>query len=364
MDATRRAGGRVPQPHGAVAVGAGQQRAVAAERHPVHAVPGAGVQGRADGPAGGRVPQPDGAVGAGAGQQLAVAAERHRTHARPGSGLGLGAGVQGRADGPAGARIPQPHRAVAAGAGQQLAVGAERHPGHAVAGAGVERRADGLAGDGIPQPHGAVGAGAGQQLATGAERHREDGGRVGGQHARCRAAAARRSVLLDVRMPGLDGLQALRAIVASPGLAGTRVIVLTTFELDEYVFEALRDGASGFLIKDTESAELLRAVRVVAAGGSLLSPTVTRRVIGEFVARRRVRPAPHPGLRALTEREREVVGLVAEGLSNQDIAERLALSAATARTHVSRAMSKLGAHDRAQLVVIAFQGGRTGPDPR
>jgi DNA-binding NarL/FixJ family response regulator len=171
-------------------------------------------------------------------------------------------------------------------------------------------------------------------------------------------------VLLDVRMPEMDGLQALRAIVASPELAGTRVIVLTTFELDEYVFEALRDGASGFLIKDTEPAELLRAVRVVAAGGSLLSPTVTRRVIGEFVARRRVRPAPHPGLRALTEREREVVGLVAEGLSNQEIAERLALSPATARTHVSRAMSKLGAHDRAQLVVIAFQGGLAGSDAR
>jgi DNA-binding NarL/FixJ family response regulator len=164
-------------------------------------------------------------------------------------------------------------------------------------------------------------------------------------------------VLLDVRMPGMDGLQALRAIVADPQLAATRVIMLTTFELDEYVFEALRDGASGFLIKDTEPAELLRAVRVVAAGASLLSPTVTRRVIGEFVARRARRPVPHPGLRALTEREREVVALVAEGLSNEEIAERLVVSPATARTHVSRAMVKLQAHDRAQLVVVAFQSG-------
>ena len=168
-------------------------------------------------------------------------------------------------------------------------------------------------------------------------------------------------VLLDVRMPGTDGLQALRAMVAAPELAATRVIVLTTFELDEYVFEALRDGASGFLIKDTEPAELLRAVRVVAAGASLLSPTVTRRVIGEFVARRARRPVPHPGLRALTEREREVVALVAEGLSNEEIAERLVVSPATARTHVSRAMVKLGARDRAQLVVFAYESGLVSP---
>jgi DNA-binding NarL/FixJ family response regulator len=164
-------------------------------------------------------------------------------------------------------------------------------------------------------------------------------------------------VLLDVRMPGTDGLQALRAIMAAPELAATRVLVLTTFELDEYVFEALRAGASGFLIKDTEPAELLRAVRVVANGGSLLSPGVTRRVIGEFVARRPRRP--HPGLRTLTEREREVVVLVAEGLSNEEIAERLVISPATARTHVHRAMTKLHAHDRAHLVVVAFQSGLT-----
>ncbi len=169
-------------------------------------------------------------------------------------------------------------------------------------------------------------------------------------------------VLLDVRMPGTDGLQALRAIAATPELAGIRVIVLTTFELDEYVFEALRDGASGFLIKNTEPAELLHAVRVVAAGESLLSPTVTRRVIGEFVARRTRRPAPHPGLRTLTQREREVMALVAEGLSNEEIAERLVVSPATVRTHVSRAMGKLGARDRAQLVVVAFQSGLAGSD--
>jgi DNA-binding NarL/FixJ family response regulator len=168
-------------------------------------------------------------------------------------------------------------------------------------------------------------------------------------------------LLLDVRMPGTDGLQALRAIVTTPELAATRVIVLTTFELDEYVFQALHEGASGFLIKDTEPGELLRAIRVVAAGGSLLSPGVTRRVIGEFVARRPRQPAPHPGLRTLTEREREVVALVAEGLSNKEIAERLVISPATARTHVHRAMSKLYAHDRAQLVVIAFQSGLTTP---
>jgi DNA-binding NarL/FixJ family response regulator len=169
-------------------------------------------------------------------------------------------------------------------------------------------------------------------------------------------------VLLDVRMPDMDGLHALRAIAAAPELAGTRVVMLTTFELDDYVFEALRDGASGFLIKRTEPAELLHAVRVVAAGGSLLSPTVTRRVIGEFVARRTRRPAPPPGLHALTEREREVITLVADGQSNEEIAERLVVSPATVRTHVSRAMGKLGVRDRAQLVVIAYQSGLAGSD--
>jgi DNA-binding NarL/FixJ family response regulator len=164
-------------------------------------------------------------------------------------------------------------------------------------------------------------------------------------------------VLMDIRMPVLDGIEALRVIVADRSLADTKVLVLTTFELDEYVFEALRAGASGFMIKDTEPAELLRAIRVVAAGESLLSPTVTRRLIGEFVARPSRRPTPHPQLGTLTEREREIVGEVAAGLTNDEIAERLVLSPATVRTHVSRAMVKLHARDRAQLVVFAYQSG-------
>jgi DNA-binding NarL/FixJ family response regulator len=164
-------------------------------------------------------------------------------------------------------------------------------------------------------------------------------------------------VLLDIRMPVMDGIEALRAIVGDPGLRDTRVVMLTTFELDEYVFESLRTGASGFLIKDSEPGELLHAIRVVARGESLLSPTVTRRVISQFAAQPTRRRAPHPGIRTLTDREREVVGLVAEGLTNDEIAERLVVSPATARTHVSRAMVKLHARDRAQLVVFAYQSG-------
>jgi DNA-binding NarL/FixJ family response regulator len=168
-------------------------------------------------------------------------------------------------------------------------------------------------------------------------------------------------VLMDVRMPVMDGLEALRAIADDPDLAATRVVVLTTFELDEYVFEALRAGASGFLIKDSEPADILRAIRVVARGESLLSPTVTRRVIGEFAGRPARRTAAAPTLDPLTEREREVVALVAEGLSNDEIAARLVVSPATVRTHVGRAMSKLAARDRAQLVVFAFQSGLANP---
>jgi len=171
-------------------------------------------------------------------------------------------------------------------------------------------------------------------------------------------------VLMDVRMPVMDGLEALRTIAAEPALAGTRVVVLTTFELDEYVFEALRAGASGFLIKDSEPADILRAIRVVAAGDSLLSPAVTRRVIAEFAGRPAPARARRPDLDPLTEREREVVGLVAEGLSNDEIAERLVVSPATVRTHVGRAMAKLDARDRAQLVVMAFQSGLAAPPRR
>jgi DNA-binding NarL/FixJ family response regulator len=164
-------------------------------------------------------------------------------------------------------------------------------------------------------------------------------------------------VLMDVRMPEVDGLEALRQIAADPALTGVRVIVLTTFELDEYVFAALAAGASGFVLKDGEPAELLRAVRVVAGGGSLLSPTVTRRVIEHFTAGPARRSAPHPGVAELTEREREIVAWVATGRSNDEIAAALVVSPATVRTHVSRAMLKLRARDRAQLVVFAIESG-------
>ena len=169
-------------------------------------------------------------------------------------------------------------------------------------------------------------------------------------------------VLLDIRMPVLDGLSVLREVADDPALAAVRVVMLTTFELDEYVFEALRHGASGFILKDSDPAELLQAVRVVADGGSLLSPTVTRRVIAQFAGQGAVAAAPHPGLGRLTDREREVVGWVATGRSNDEIAAALVVSPDTVRTHVSRAMLKLGARDRAQLVVFAIQSGLTGPD--
>jgi DNA-binding NarL/FixJ family response regulator len=166
--------------------------------------------------------------------------------------------------------------------------------------------------------------------------------------------------LMDIRMPGTDGLAATRTMAADDRLAGVRIVILTTFELDEYVFEAIRAGASGFLVKDTEPAELLRAVRAVAGGDALLSPSVTRRLIGEFASRSQER-GPTFTLDALTEREREVMALVAEGLSNDEIAERLHLSPMTAKTHVSRAMTKLGARDRAQLVVFAYESGLVRP---
>jgi len=171
-------------------------------------------------------------------------------------------------------------------------------------------------------------------------------------------------VLMDIRMPVMDGLEATRRIVADELLAGVRVLVLTTFELDEYVFEALAAGASGFLLKNTDPMELLRAIRVVAEGEALLAPSVTRRLIAEFADRYR-RPeadsTPLVDLTVLTEREREVMALAGAGLSNEEIAERLVVSPATARTHVSRAMVKLGARDRAQLVVFAYESGLVSP---
>jgi len=167
-------------------------------------------------------------------------------------------------------------------------------------------------------------------------------------------------VLMDIRMPLLDGLAATRRITDDDGLNDVKVVMLTTFELDEYVFEAIRSGASGFLVKDTEPEELLRAVRAVVEGDALLSPGVTRRLIAEFAARSK-EPAAAGALAELTEREREVMALVGIGLSNDEIARRLVVSPLTAKTHVSRTMVKLGARDRAQLVVLAYESGLVRP---
>jgi DNA-binding NarL/FixJ family response regulator len=172
-------------------------------------------------------------------------------------------------------------------------------------------------------------------------------------------------MLMDIRMPEMDGLEATRRITSGEATATTRVLILTTFDLDEYVFEALRAGASGFLLKDTLPDELLAAVRVIATGEALLAPKVTRRLIEQFVQRPPETPGePHPGLKALTEREREVLGAVARGLSNTEIAEELFMSHATAKTHVSRLLTKLGARDRAQLVMFAYEAGAVVPRSR
>ncbi|MGW6456610.1 response regulator [Streptomyces sp. NPDC055078] len=164
-------------------------------------------------------------------------------------------------------------------------------------------------------------------------------------------------VLMDIRMPGTDGLQATRRIVADRALDAVRVLVLTTFDADEYVFEALRAGAAGFLLKDTEPDDLRAAIRTVAAGQSLLAPAVTRRVIEEFARLKGPEAEAAERLEALTGREREVLALVGRGLSNDEIGTRLFMSPLTAKTHVSRAMTKVGARDRAQLVVLAYETG-------
>ena len=182
----------------------------------------------------------------------------------------------------------------------------------------------------------------GQQAVRIAEQHRPD------------------VMLMDIRMPVLDGIEAMRRIASMPDLASVHVVILTTFEVDEYVFEGLRAGAAGFLVKDTDAAELIRAVRVVAGGGALLAPTVTRRLIAEFASRTR-EAQPVPRLDELTPREREVVALIALGLSNDEISRKIYVSPSTAKTHATRAMTKLGARDRAQMVVFAYQSGLVRP---
>jgi DNA-binding NarL/FixJ family response regulator len=168
-------------------------------------------------------------------------------------------------------------------------------------------------------------------------------------------------ILMDIRMPQLDGIEATRLICGTPGTERTRVIILTTFDLDEYVYAALRAGASGFLLKDTPPADLLNAIRVIAAGEALLAPTVTRRLISEFTRRPQPAHLPAPGLATVTSREREVLTLIGHGMTNQEIADRLHISLATARTHVGHLLTKLPARDRAQLVIAAYETGLVTP---
>jgi DNA-binding NarL/FixJ family response regulator len=182
----------------------------------------------------------------------------------------------------------------------------------------------------------------------------------GGEAVRLAAAERPDVILMDIRMPSVDGLAATRQILADPRCGGVRVVILTTFDDDGYVYEALRTGASGFLVKDIEPIELIHGVRVVARGDALLAPTVTRRLIAQFAARPAL-PGPVPELDRLTPREREVMTLVTAGLSNDDIAARLAMSPATAKTHLSRILAKLGVRDRAQLVILAYESGLVRP---
>jgi DNA-binding NarL/FixJ family response regulator len=168
-------------------------------------------------------------------------------------------------------------------------------------------------------------------------------------------------VLMDIRMPVLDGIEATREITSDPNLASVRVLILTNFESDEYVFEGVRAGATGFMVKDTEPTQLLHAIRVIAAGDALLSPSVTRRLIADYARRPRLLQAAIDQLDELTTREREVMALVAQGFSNREIARELVVSAATAKTHVSRAILKLGARNRVGLVVIAYETGLVTP---
>jgi DNA-binding NarL/FixJ family response regulator len=196
----------------------------------------------------------------------------------------------------------------------------------------------------------------------GAEDDMEIAGEAANGEEAVRLAEAERPdvLLMDIRMPLLDGIEATRRIATNPALAGVHVVILTTFELDEYIFDGLRAGAAGFLVKDTNAAELIRAVRVVAGGDALLSPAVTRRLIAEFAANART-ARPVAGVDELTPREREIVRLIGTGLSNEEIAAQLYVSRSTVKTHAGRAMLKLAARDRAQLVVAAYEAGLVQP---